>query len=195
MPITRDQALPLAELLCVIRPQWNTRGVLTAGLQPLEKHPAPLEVIAWAAIRAAQDPDNLTPAVIPLNGPHWNLADRPTQPRLTPEHECARHVGQWAGNCPSCRADQLAAPDTTEAWAGPPQTKADAIAKARRATADARATTSPTDAYLCNHPAPDQPNTVCRQPPGHQGEHRDYSPEDRRWPADPVAQVGDRVTP
>lgn len=114
MPLTRDQATALAELIHVVRPSWDTRGIFTRGLVPLAKHPAPLEVIAWAALRAAADPDNRTPAVIPLNGHHWNLADRPPEPRLTPDLECPRHVGKWAGNCPLCRADQLAAPDEHE---------------------------------------------------------------------------------
>ena len=33
---------------------------------------------------AAADPDVVTPAVIPTNAGHWNLADRPPTPRLTP---------------------------------------------------------------------------------------------------------------
>lgn len=115
MPITRDQGLPVAELLCILKPSWNVRGVMTRGLAPLERHPAPLPVIVWAAIRAAQDPEILTPAVIPLNGPHWNLADRPPIPRLTPDLECPTHPGQWAGNCPSCRADTIAA-DRDDPW-------------------------------------------------------------------------------
>lgn len=109
MPLTRDEANALAELLCVVRPSWNTRGVITKGLAPLAKHPAPLPVIAWAALRAAADPQNLTPAVIPLNGPHWNLSDRPPEPRLTPELECPRHPGKWAGNCPLCHVDGITA--------------------------------------------------------------------------------------
>lgn len=137
MPITREEATALAELLCVIRPTWNTRGVLTKGLGPLAKHPAPLEVIAWAALRAARNPEVLTPAVIPMNGPHWNLADRPETPRLTPEHECPRHVGKWAANCPSCAAEQIGRsslhPDedtTPDGWT--PPTREEAIARAKR---------------------------------------------------------------
>lgn len=110
MPITREEATALAELICAVRPQWNTRGVLSKGLAPLAKHPAPLPVIAWAAIRAAQDPDNRTPAVIPLNGPHWNLSDQPKPPRLTPDLECPQHLGQWAGNCRSCAVDGISHP-------------------------------------------------------------------------------------
>lgn len=110
MPISRAEANALAELVCTVRPQWNTRGVIVKGLAPLAKHPAPLEVIAWAALRAAADREILTPAVIPLNGPHWNLADRPPEPRLTPEYECKKHPGQWADWCSSCHADLKADP-------------------------------------------------------------------------------------
>lgn len=103
MPISRDEANALAELLAVIRPAWNTRGIIRSGLVPLAHHPAPLEVIVWAAIRAARDPNVRTPAVIPTNASHWYLADRPATPRLTPEHECRTHPGKWADNCPECR--------------------------------------------------------------------------------------------
>jgi hypothetical protein len=111
MPITRPEAIALAELVAIVRPQWSTRGIITKGLAPLAKHPAPLEVIAWAALRAAGNRDVNTPAVIPLNGPHWDLADRPRTPRLTPELECPRHVGQWAGNCPPCVSERIARAD------------------------------------------------------------------------------------
>lgn len=133
MPITREQAVALAELVCIVRPRWNTRGVIARGLGPLAKHPAPLEVIAWAALRAAADPTHVdTPAGIPLNGPHWNLADRPPAPRLTPEHECPHHPGQWADLCRSCHADRIALDDDPDDTAG--DTPRDgAIARAKHA--------------------------------------------------------------
>lgn len=106
MPITRPEAEALAELLAIVRPNWTVRGIM-AGLKPLAAHPAPLPVIAWAAIRCAQDRDVQTPAVIALNGPHWDLSERPREPRLTPELECREHVGKWAGNCPLCHAEKL----------------------------------------------------------------------------------------
>lgn len=204
MPITPEQALPLAELLCTIRPNWNTRGVMARGLYPLEKHPAPLAVIAWAAIRCAQDHENVTPAVIPLNGPHWNLADRPPTPRLTSDHECRQHPGQWAGNCPACRADQIAQADPP--WDPNQPTPADpteAAAQARAAIHDARASkqASPDQltcgAQLLDGPAGTQNAPLiatCRRPPRHDGEHRDFSATGNRW-ADPVAVSGAVVTP
>lgn len=142
MPISRDEATALAELLCTIKPNWNIRGVIVSGLGPLAKHPAPLEVIAWAAIRAARDPEVLTPAVIPLNGPHWNLAERPATPRLTPDLECPRHVGKWAGNCPECNAEAKGIPDpepsADETWQPPELDRAALIARAKDAARDAR---------------------------------------------------------
>lgn len=139
MPITRDEGNALAELICIVRPTWNTRGVIRKGLAPLVHHPAPLEVIAWAALRAAKDPANLTPAIIPLNGPHWNLADRPETPRLTPEHECKRHPGKWASNCPLCHVDHIRHPEDPDprpvAGEGTPRDNAIAAAKAAAARA------------------------------------------------------------
>lgn len=171
MPISRDEATALAELLCVVQPKWNTRGVIVKGLGPLAKHPAPLEVITWAAIRAARDPNNLTPAVIPLNGPHWNLADRPAPPRLTPELECPRHPGQWAGNCGPCRADQLAEPDPEPPadWGDVPEhlDRATLLARMRDQVRDGRdAVTEPaSEPDMPTYGTPEHTREHLRQPP------------------------------
>lgn len=65
---------------------WDPPGVM-AALQPLADHdPAPLAI---AAIRAATNPTNRTPAVIGLDGPHWRdtpaHTPTPTPPRYRPE--------------------------------------------------------------------------------------------------------------
>lgn len=148
MPISRDEATALAELITVVRPAWDARGVMSRGLGPLAKHPAPLEVIAWAALRAAADPDCRTPAAIPLNGRHWDLAARPETPRLTPEHECPRHPGQWAGNCSPCRSEELAGPDDTESapvlsTKNAQERARDAARRARRVLTDQTPTPKP----------------------------------------------------
>lgn len=96
MPITPEQAEPLAELLTTLRPDWTVRRTMTDGLRPLERHPAPLETIAWAAIRYARTPGAETPAGIALNGPHWALADRPDWRPPDPQ-PILEHDHPWAG--------------------------------------------------------------------------------------------------
>lgn len=109
MPLTRDEADALARLCAHLRPAWNYPGVYKQ-LAALAHHPAPAAVLCQVAIRAAADPDHVhTPAVIPMDGPHWNLTDAPAPKpvRLTADHECKQHAGQWAGNCGLCTSEKL----------------------------------------------------------------------------------------
>lgn len=68
--MTRGQAEATATLIATLRPDWDHRGILAAIQTAAPRHTAPQ--IAIAAIHAATNPTNRTPAVIPLNGPHWN---------------------------------------------------------------------------------------------------------------------------
>jgi hypothetical protein len=74
-----DQALrALAFVVNAVRPDWDRPGVL-AKLNQATAAGKPLGQLAVAAIRAALDESNRTPAVIPLDGAHWR--DTPA-PRL-----------------------------------------------------------------------------------------------------------------
>lgn len=58
---------------------WDVDGIEAALRRvPAEVDPAD---IAAAATRAAEKPENRTPAVIPLPGPHWQPTRSPTAPR------------------------------------------------------------------------------------------------------------------
>lgn len=106
--ITGDQARALAALVATLRPGWDAPGVLAALRDARTKGSA--DQVAHAAITAAMDPANRTPAVIGLDGPHW-AGVRPVETRganydrcQVPGHE------QWpAWHCAGCRADARAA--------------------------------------------------------------------------------------
>ena len=67
--ITADQARKLADLVATVRPAWAVSAITTALWQVRTQ---PLHRVAAAAIRAAGDPDILTPAGIAwLDRPHW----------------------------------------------------------------------------------------------------------------------------
>ena len=164
MPITRDQATGLTEVLLAVRdelgehaPRWTQRQTMLA-LGELRAHPAALEVIAWAAIRCARDPLVHSPHVIPMNGPHWDLGQRPREPRLTPDLECPKHVGKWAGNCPECRAWNLAKPEPEptpdESWAPEHVDRDTLLQHARSAIRDAQDEAHAAD----DQPAEPEPN-------------------------------------
>ena len=67
----------------LIRPEWGASGVLKAVIEAKDTAPAP--DLACAAIRAAADPNNRTPAVIGMTGPHW--LDLEHKPRSVPTSE------------------------------------------------------------------------------------------------------------
>lgn len=100
---TRDEAHALALDVHAARPQWDTRGILTAIARVADR---PLAAVRAAALAAARDPRCKTPAVIALEGDHWHTPDpTPARPAQCPTHDLAQP-------CRSCRADALA--DGTE---------------------------------------------------------------------------------
>lgn len=82
--MTKGQADATATLVATLRPDWDHAGVMAA--LAIAKARGPAHEVATAAIRAAAVPSNRTPAVIALEGPHWN---RPTAP------SAAGTVGPW----------------------------------------------------------------------------------------------------
>ena len=131
--ISREQAHALATLVYLLRPDWNERGVLKALSDA--RHLGSPSLLAVAAIRAAGNPRNRTPAVIAMSGEHWTtITPQPQQPWQTTyglppmpdEPRCEKH-GHQRLPCASCRADQLAG-QPAEEWSGkvappPPELK------------------------------------------------------------------------
>ena len=109
MPLSRDQGEALARMLTSLRPEsWDYAGTFAAVKKLAHRPETPGQLIA-AAVRAAEDPNVRTPGVIPSAGSHWDTgATIPKPPRLTPEHECSSHPGQWAATCSLCAGERLA---------------------------------------------------------------------------------------
>ena len=105
MMMRRQDADNLAHLVAAIRPDWDHAGILAALTKVRDRE---LPDVVHAAVRAASDSGNRTPAVIAMVGPHWQAATQnrtPQPPRLN--DRCRVHLGP-ASNCPGCRADVLA---------------------------------------------------------------------------------------
>lgn len=71
----------LAQLVHAIRSDWDVNGIIAAlGTAREHGRADDIRAITDAAVAAALDVKNRTPAVIPMNGEHWN-ARRHTPPR------------------------------------------------------------------------------------------------------------------
>jgi hypothetical protein len=75
----------IAELIHQLRPDWDKPGLLThLDTARLRVSVTPAD-LAIAAVKAADNPANRTPAVIPLDGEHWREHNRPlTTPQPPP---------------------------------------------------------------------------------------------------------------
>lgn len=79
-----DQALrALAYVVTTVRPDWDRPGVL-AKLTQATRNGHTYGHLAVAAVRAALDESNRTPAVIPLDGAHWREPVARPEPVATP---------------------------------------------------------------------------------------------------------------
>ena len=106
--IPPETLAPLAELLNRMRPDWDLPGIKRTIWNARRQPDHNLFIIA--AVRAASNHGNRTPAVIPLEGSHWR--DKPAPPataRTTgpdgndTSEECDRHPGIKAWECRTCR--------------------------------------------------------------------------------------------
>lgn len=95
MMLSELEAKYLAKALEAMRPDWQYAGILHAlAAARLKAHKW---AVASAAITAASDDNNRTPAVIPLDGRHWPVMEapkfppKPTKPELTDEERDAAH--------------------------------------------------------------------------------------------------------
>jgi hypothetical protein len=96
----------LALTISVLRPSWDVAGIRKALDDPALNTVNEMAV-AQAALRCAADEKNRTPAVIPMQGPHWEVARAVVQTPLPPrfvapapltdtEHAAAQHAAQQA---------------------------------------------------------------------------------------------------
>ena len=106
--ISQAQAQALAGFLAALRPGWDAPGIVAALCKA--RHRADVAEVAIAAIRAAVDPSNRTPAVIALDGAHWRepqpatVRHEPLQPPR-PAEQCPQHPGRHRDSCGLCRVE------------------------------------------------------------------------------------------
>jgi hypothetical protein len=136
--LTREQATALADLVHLLRPEWDRAGIFTAlghcqKLNPFD--------VAMAAIRAAASPDVRTPGVIPnTRGDHWHeKVAPPTSPRPPKPHEACRVCGRHHDAC-DCDGGPTVRPVVT--------------ADSTRAVARLRAAHQTATADHCSHHVP-----------------------------------------
>jgi len=78
---SQDDVRVIADWVHQIRPTWDQHGILAALAKRRDAQPARL---ALAALAAAANLDNRTPAIIALDGSHWRIGK-------TTETEADRH--------------------------------------------------------------------------------------------------------
>ncbi|WP_169787658.1 hypothetical protein [Luteipulveratus mongoliensis] len=95
----------LAELLHLLRRDWDLPGIQSALAQAAEIAPA-LDVCR-AAIACAANEHARTPGLIARPGQHW---EKTTAAALTRPKECPDHPGQHALRCAACAAEVASVP-------------------------------------------------------------------------------------
>ena len=110
--INHRQAVELTRFICQLRPDWDRHGVEHHLGKARDMASAP--DLAIAAIKAATNAHNRTPAVIALPGEHWRTTTVETAPR---------HVVPAGERCTTCGQDRercrrlSALPDDGHAYA------------------------------------------------------------------------------
>lgn len=104
MMMTKPDAEKIAQDAHAARPEWDTAGIMAALLKVRDRDP---QHVRAAALHAARNPANRTPAVIALDGEHWTLTV--PAPRRGPATKCKTHDLEESseGICRACRADRL----------------------------------------------------------------------------------------
>jgi hypothetical protein len=132
--LDHGQACELASLIAALRPGWDEQGIVKQ--LGLARTRGTAWELAHAALHAAEDPGNLTPAIIALSGPHWTKAKAASSAvgsdNMPGAAKCPEHATRLP--CPGCRADALAAePDATTRTLVAQHVPADAIRAIRAA--------------------------------------------------------------
>ena len=104
--MTETQARALAALVAALRPEWGQAGIMAALSEAGRTVTLDPWVLTTAAVAAARDTANRTPAMIAQPGPWWPK-DAPATTRPAP---CPKdgHQGHPAHSCGYCRAEELA---------------------------------------------------------------------------------------
>ena len=102
--MTQLQGQKLAELINALRPSWGTNGIFEAIGGAVTGNMGDAHEVSLAAIRAARDPTNKTPAIIRLPGKHWSVEQDLADTRAELKAAKDRIAGKYS------------APDTNDPW-------------------------------------------------------------------------------
>jgi len=107
MTMTSKQGHALAALIHELRETWGIPGILPVLKQVADR--ADAFDIALAALHAARDEKNRTPAVIALPGPHWTKGKALGEATSSTYARCPviGHTSYAAHNCGACAKDDL----------------------------------------------------------------------------------------
>lgn len=143
--ITYQQGHKLAELLHELRSDWDIKGCINFIREARTARPGTCNFdLVVAAVRAAQNPEARTPAVIPLEGPHWHNA--------VPERPGAAAAVKRTGRMDdAAMCDRCGVVHTSASPCSPPDQRSNG-----RGAAAAKAALQ---AALHNHPEPEQETT------------------------------------
>lgn len=95
--LTREQADALANLVHLLRPEWDRAGIFAALGRCKDRNELD---VSMAAIRAAASSEIRSPGAIPANGEHWHERVSPTiAPRPLKPHEACRDCGKHFDAC------------------------------------------------------------------------------------------------
>ena len=91
--ITREELGALTLLVQAIRPAWDTRAIRPVLDEIANRHAfnGDLALLAWAAIRTAQNHDMRSPAAIAFDGDHWKPGNQ-TGPTAAQRAETRREL-------------------------------------------------------------------------------------------------------
>lgn len=95
--LSREQAEALANLVHLLRPEWDRAGIFAALGHCRQRNELD---VAMAAIRAAASSEIRSPGAIPSRGDHWRERASPQiAPRPPKPSECCRDCGRHFDHC------------------------------------------------------------------------------------------------
>ena len=141
-PLTIPQGRQLAQLVCLLRSEWDWPGTVTAIKHAMGSQEHDAYEICLAAIRAARDLTNAKPVIIQMPGKHWQVEhdlevarteiqqlrqqlrdaeDRSAgkyTPPATNDPRCDEHPGEHFSNCRECAKVKTPMPSNFRELAG-----------------------------------------------------------------------------
>lgn len=171
--MTKDEAAALARFIELLRRRlpgdtWHKPGIENALGIARKRADAP--DLAHAAIAAAIRPENRTPAVIGMDGPHWREATKPPRPEHVDDGRRCSVCSEPRERCESLWADDHPFESVTQATAARLARKPESVTRTVAALKD----------ELCPTAPPPEPRTLADRLAQLPPDRRDTRLEDMR---------------